>query len=191
MGGLAGVDGMARLLAFLTVVALGAWIYGLLQDSTGGRRVVGVVTVLALLVVGGAGFLRFEELRGSAPREASAQAWSEEAVAAALAAGQPVFIDFTADWCLTCKFNERTVLQREDVRAAFAQHNVAFFVADWTRRDAAISAKLAEFGRAGVPMYLLVSPSTPGKPEVLSELLTVDSLIESVRRAAGRMADAT
>ncbi|WNG30991.1 thiol:disulfide interchange protein [Cystobacter fuscus] len=191
MGGLAGVDGMARLLAFLTVVALGAWIYGLLQDSTGGRKAVGVGAVVALLVVGGAGFLRFEELRGSAPREASAQAWSEEAVAAALAAGQPVFIDFTADWCLTCKFNERTVLQREDVRAAFAQHKVAFFVADWTRRDAAISAKLAEFGRAGVPMYLLVSPSAPGKPEVLSELLTADSLIDSVRRAAGRVADAT
>jgi thiol:disulfide interchange protein len=100
-------------------------------------------------------------------------------------------VDFTADWCLTCKFNERTVLQREDVRAAFAQHKVAFFVADWTRRDASISAKLAEFGRAGVPMYLLVSPSAPGKPEVLSELLTADSLIESVRHAAGRVADAT
>jgi thiol:disulfide interchange protein/DsbC/DsbD-like thiol-disulfide interchange protein len=191
MGGLAGVDGMARLLAFLTVVALGAWLYGLMQDATGGRKVAGLVAVGAVLVGGAAGFLRFEEPRGAAPREASVQAWSEEAVAAALAAGQPVFIDFTADWCLTCKFNERTVLRREDVRAAFAQHKVAFFVADWTRRDASISAKLAEFGRAGVPMYLLVSPSAPGKPEVLSELLTADSLIESVRHAAGRVADAT
>ena len=64
-------------------------------------------------------------------------------------------------------------------------------MADWTRRDASISAKLAEFGRAGVPMYLLVSPSAPGKPEVLSELLTADSLIDSIRRASGPVADAT
>ncbi|MET0406032.1 MAG: thioredoxin family protein [Cystobacter sp.] len=191
MGGLAGVDGMARLLAFLTVVALGAWLYGLQQDATGGRKVAGLVAVAVVLLGGGVGFLRFEEVRGSQVREVSAQAWSEEAVAAALAAGQPVFIDFTADWCLTCKFNERTVLARDDVRAAFAQHKVAFFVADWTRRDASISAKLAQFGRAGVPMYLLVNPSAPEKPEVLSELLTPDSLIESVRRAAGRVADAT
>ena len=121
----------------------------------------------------------------------AAQPWDEAAVAAALAAGQPVFIDFTADWCLTCKFNERTVLTREQVRAAFAEHKVAFFVADWTRRDARISAKLAEFGRAGVPMYLVVSPAAPGKPEVLPELLTQDSVVQAVRRAAGRMADAT
>jgi thiol:disulfide interchange protein DsbD len=67
---------------------------------------------------------------------------------------------------------------------------VAFFVADWTRRDARISAKLAEFGRAGVPMYLVVSPAAPDKPEVLPELLTTDSVVEAVRRAAGRVADA-
>ncbi len=98
-------------------------------------------------------------------------------MAAALKAGQPVFIDFTADWCLTCKFNERTVLTREEVRAAFAQHKVAFFVADWTRRDERISAKLAD--------------PVPDKPEVLPELLTPESVTDAVRRAAERVADAT
>jgi thiol:disulfide interchange protein DsbD len=121
----------------------------------------------------------------------SAQPWDEAAVAAALKAGQPVFIDFTADWCLTCKFNERTVLSREQVRAAFTRHQVAFFVADWTRRDARISAKLAEHGRAGVPMYLMISPSKPGQPEVLPELLTADLVIQAVERASGLRADAT
>ncbi|AKI99376.1 protein-disulfide reductase DsbD family protein [Archangium gephyra] len=193
MGGLTGVDGMARLLSFLAVVGLGAWMYGLVQGASGGRKAAGVAAVVAVLAVGGLLSLRFEET-GPAVRKASmvaeSQPWDEEAVAAALKAGQPVFIDFTADWCLTCKFNERTVLTREDVRAAFAQHNVAFFVADWTRRDARISAKLAEFGRAGVPMYLVVSPAAPDKPEVLPELLTSDSVTDAVRRAAGRLADA-
>jgi thiol:disulfide interchange protein DsbD len=193
MGGLTGVDGMARLLAFLAVVGLGAWLYGLVQGASGGRKAAGVAAVVAVLAVGGGLSLRFDET-GPAVRKASmvaeAQPWDEAAVAAALKAGQPVFIDFTADWCLTCKFNERTVLTREDVRAAFAQHNVAFFVADWTRRDERISAKLAEFGRAGVPMYLVVSPATPDKPEVLPELLTTDSVTDAVRRAAGRVADA-
>ncbi|MCY1073281.1 protein-disulfide reductase DsbD family protein [Archangium lansingense] len=194
MGGLTGVDGMARLLAFLAVVGLGAWLYGLVQGASGGRKAAGVAAVVAVLVVGGVFSLRFEET-GPAVRKSSmvaeAQPWDEAAVAAALKAGQPVFIDFTADWCLTCKFNERTVLTREDVRAAFSQHKVAFFVADWTRRDERISAKLAEFGRAGVPMYLVVSPAAPDKPEVLPELLTSDSVTDAVRRAAERVADAT
>jgi thiol:disulfide interchange protein DsbD len=194
MGGLTGVDGMARLLAFLAVVGLGAWLYGQVQGASGGRKVAGVTAVVAVLALGGVLSLRFEET-GPAVRKGSvvaeAQPWDEAAVAEALAAGQPVFIDFTADWCLTCKFNERTVLAREEVRAAFAQHKVAFFVADWTRRDERISAKLAGFGRAGVPMYLVVSPAAPDKPEVLPELLTADSVIDAVRRASGRVADAT
>ena len=194
MGGLTGVDGMAQLLAFLALVGLGAWMYGLAQGASGGRKAAGLASVVAVLALGGFLTLRFEET-GPALRKASmvaeAQPWSEEAVRAALAAGQPVFIDFTADWCLTCKFNERTVLAGKEVRAALAEHKVAFFVADWTRRDERISAKLAEFGRAGVPMYLVVSPAAPTKPEVLPELLTTDSVIEAVRRAARRVADAT
>jgi thiol:disulfide interchange protein DsbD len=187
MGGLAGVDGMARLLAFLTAVGLGTWLYGQSQGLEGGRRVVTVGIAAVVLVACGAVALRFEEAqaapRGSAVAHA-AQPWDEAAVAAALEAGQPVFIDFTADWCLTCKFNERTVLSREEVRAAFTKYGVAFFVADWTRRDARITTKLAEHGRAGVPMYLVLSPATPDKPEVLSELLSVDSVVQAVQRAA-------
>ncbi|MFB1483618.1 protein-disulfide reductase DsbD family protein [Corallococcus sp. RDP092CA] len=191
MGGLAGVDGMARLLAFLIAVGLGTWLYGQSQGLEGGRR--GVTLALAALVLVGSGAvaLRFEEAQASmdargavASSHGGAQAWDEAAVSAALAAGQPVFVDFTADWCLTCKFNERTVLSRDDVRQAFLKHNVAFFVADWTRRDARITAKLAEHGRAGVPMYLVLSPGAPDRPEVLNELLTADSVIQAVQRAA-------
>lgn len=188
MGGLAGVDGMARLLAFLVAVGLGTWLYGQSQLQDGGRKLATVGMALLVLVASGVMALRFDTSAPSAARVSSAvaaaQPWDDAAVKAALDAGQPVFIDFTADWCLTCKVNERTVLATETVRAAFAQHNVAFFVADWTRRDARISAKLAEHGRAGVPMYLVLSPGAPDKPEVLSELLTTDSVVDSVKRAA-------
>ncbi|MCY1040586.1 thioredoxin family protein [Corallococcus sp. bb12-1] len=191
MGGLAGVDGMGRLLAFLVAVGLGTWLYGQSQGLEGGRR--GVTVGLAVLTLVGAGTvaLRFDEAqasvetRGATASHGGSQPWDEAAVAAALAAGQPVFVDFTADWCLTCKFNERTVLSREDVRQAFMKHNVAFFVADWTRRDARITTKLAAHGRAGVPMYLVLSPGSPDKPEVLNELLTADSVIQAVQRADG------
>lgn len=191
MGGLAGVDGMARLLAFLIAVGLGTWLYGQSQGLEGGRR--GVTVALAVLTLVGAGAvaLRFDEAQAAletrgavASSHGGSQPWDEAAVTAALAAGQPVFVDFTADWCLTCKFNERTVLSREDVRQAFMKHNVAFFVADWTRRDVRITTKLAEHGRAGVPMYLVLSPGAPDKPEVLNELLTADSVIQAVQRAA-------
>jgi len=193
MGGLAGVDGMARLLAFLVSVAMGAWLYGLAQAAVGTRRLLGIGAALVVLATTGGFALRFD---GAAPTArassvSSAQPWDDAAVAAALKAGQPVFIDFTADWCLTCKFNERTVLTREEVRAAFSRHQVAFFVADWTRRDARISTKLGEHGRAGVPMYLVISPSAPERPEVLPELLTPDLVIQAVQRAAGPGADAT
>ncbi|HYI01076.1 protein-disulfide reductase DsbD family protein [Hyalangium sp.] len=193
MGGLAGVDGIGRLLAFLVAVAVGAWLYGLAQATEGTRRLIGVGAAVVVLAAAGGFALRFDGVVPTARASAlsAAQPWDEAAVAAALKAGQPVFIDFTADWCLTCKFNERTVLAREDVRAAFSRHQVAFFVADWTRRDERISAKLGEHGRAGVPLYLVISPSAPERPEVLPELLTVDIVIQAVQRAAGPSADAT
>jgi thiol:disulfide interchange protein/DsbC/DsbD-like thiol-disulfide interchange protein len=188
MGGLAGVDGMARLLAFLVAVGLGTWLYGQAQAQEGGRKLAMVAVAALVLVTSGLFSLRFDEasapVAGRASTVASAQPWDAAAVNAALEAGQPVFIDFTADWCLTCKFNERTVLSREEVRAAFTEHQVAFFVADWTRRDARITAKLAEHGRAGVPMYLVLSPGAPDKPEVLPELLTADLVVDAVKRAA-------
>ncbi|WP_164011353.1 protein-disulfide reductase DsbD family protein [Pyxidicoccus trucidator] len=185
MGGLAGVDGMARLLAFLVAVGLGTWLYGQSQAQEGARKLAMVAVAGLVLVTSGLMSLRFEESAPAAPRASSAaQPWDAAAVTAALEAGQPVFIDFTADWCLTCKFNERTVLAREEVRAAFSEHHVAFFVADWTRRDARITAKLAEHGRAGVPMYLVMSPGAPDKAEVLPELLTAELVVDSVKRAS-------
>jgi thiol:disulfide interchange protein DsbD len=186
LGKLAGVDGMARLLAFLTTVSLASWLYGLAQHGPARRKPLLVSMALASLVVGGALTLRFSDAPASAgPVElGSAKPWDEASVAKALSEGRPVFVDFTADWCLTCKFNEQTVLSTDAVRAAFEKHKVALFVADWTRQDARIRATLQKHGRAGVPMYLVYAPGRPEAPELLPEVITQQRVIDAVAQAA-------
>jgi len=98
-------------------------------------------------------------------------AWSEEEVTRQLAAGRTVFIDFTAAWCLTCQVNERVVLSRPEIQTAFREKNVAFLVADWTRRDPAITAALQKYGREGVPTYVILRPDGSA-PVLLPEILT-------------------
>ncbi len=114
------------------------------------------------------------------PAEGAFAPYSEAAVRGALDAGMPAFVVFTADWCITCKVNESTVLGRPAVRDALARGGYALFKADWTRRDDGIRRKLAEFGRAGVPLYLVYDPAEPDHPRVLSELLTQNAVIAAL-----------
>jgi thiol:disulfide interchange protein len=110
--------------------------------------------------------------------------WSPEAVDEVLAGGQGAFVDFTADWCVTCKANERLVIETDEISRALRDHDVVAFRADWTRKDERIRAKLADHGKAGVPMYLVYGPSRPAAPTVLPELLTTTimkrALLDSV-----------
>ena len=86
---------------------------------------------------------------------------------------------FTADWCLTCQVNERTVLESEPVQAALARGGFTVLEADWTRRDETIRRELARFGRAGVPLYL-VYPRGAAEPQVLPELLSVERMLTAL-----------
>ena len=95
-----------------------------------------------------------------------------------LAKDQPVFLNFTADWCVTCKVNEAIVLNQTSVKNALKSKNIVYLKADWTRKDAVIADKLAEYGRTGVPLYLLFSPE--GVPTILPELLTEDILLSYI-----------
>ena len=83
-----------------------------------------------------------------------------------------VFVDFTAEWCVTCQLNKRTSLSGKKAAETFAKYNAAFLVADWTARDDRIAAELAKFGRVGVPLYLVYSPVSP-EPMILPEILTL------------------
>lgn len=107
----------------------------------------------------------------------AAQPFSAEALAKARASGKPVFVYFTADWCLTCKVNERVAIERESTREAFEKAGVKVLIGDWTRRDAAITQFLTEQGAAGVPLYLWYAPGASA-PEQLPQVLTPETLAE-------------
>jgi thiol:disulfide interchange protein len=111
------------------------------------------------------------------------EAWSEAAVAKYRAEGRPVFVYFTADWCLTCKANEAAAIEREATRDAFKAAGVKVLVGDWTNGDPAITRFLERRGRAGVPLYLWYSPGSAG-PEELPQILTPAML--SHRAASSR-----
>lgn len=107
------------------------------------------------------------------------QPWSPEAVQAALADGRPVLVNFTADWCVTCKVNEGAALGSSAVAEAMRRRNAVYLVADWTRRDDAIAAELARHGRSGVPLYLLYTPGQ-AQPRILPQLLTDGVVVEAL-----------
>ena len=107
------------------------------------------------------------------------QPWSADAVAKARAAGEPVFVDFTAKWCLSCQVNERVALEKPEVRAAFEKANVVKFKADWTQHDDAIANELTSLGRDGVPVYALYKPGA-SEPELLPEALTPGIVLDAL-----------
>lgn len=121
-------------------------------------------------------------VQGSGPAESilSPQPFSESALAEARASGRPVFLWFTADWCVTCKVNEKVAIEREATRAAFEQAGVIAMVGDWTRRDPAITQFLAQHGAAGVPLYLWYEPDS--EADQLPQVLTSNMLAERAGR---------
>jgi thiol:disulfide interchange protein len=168
-------------------LSLLAWIYGRWGNKS-------IVVPSVVLVLGALCFLCVLDLsvkwRGSATTTSAAagttgahddwQPWTQEAVDATLAKGQPVFVDFTAAWCLSCKVNERVALGTDAVKKAFADKNVALFRADWTHSDPEISKALQRFNRDGVPLYLLYSPKEKEKPQVLPAVLTPGIVLDAV-----------
>ena len=109
--------------------------------------------------------------------------FTEQKLANARASNNPIFVYFTADWCLTCKVNEQVAIEREATRAAFERAGVVALRGDWTRRDPDITRFLTKQGAAGVPLYLWYAPGSQ-EPEILPQILTADTLIE--RAAASR-----
>jgi thiol:disulfide interchange protein DsbD len=117
-------------------------------------------------------------------------AWSKEAVERNVAAGRPVFVDFTAKWCLSCQVNERVALSRPDVKMAFGDAHVALLKADWTQHDDAISQELERLGRNGVPVYALYVPGE-ATPRLLPEALTPGIVLDAINSLPRNSTQAT
>ena len=179
LGQQSGVDGAAALLALL--LAMSALIWALhLQGRT--RRVLSAAVLLlsAGLLWHAAPLIAAEApvARAQADAKALWQPWSAERVQTDQSQGRPVFVDFTAAWCVTCQVNKRATLSHPEVLAAFEKHRVQLLRADWTRQDPAITQALHALGRSGVPVYVLYAPGR--QPVVMTELLTRSEVMEAL-----------
>jgi thiol:disulfide interchange protein DsbD len=186
-GALVGSEQIPALLAVLLVAGLAAWIYGR-WAGPGNAATVRLIALVLTLVALDYAICRGVELSHAMPatttQESSDgwQPWTPAAVDQALAQNKPVFVDFTAAWCLSCKVNEQVALETDAVRQAFAQKKVALFRADWTHSDPTISAVLEKYHRDGVPLYLLYSPAAKDSPQILPEVLTPGTVLEALRK---------
>ena len=189
-----GVDGMGVLLAALLVTALGAWVYGAAATGRPGR-LAATVFALGLMALGlGLGLIpRLPPLRSPWAREAP---WWARAASSGRSTprrgwrscgseGKPVFIDFTAAWCLTCQVNERVALGRAEVVERFRSEGIVALRADWTRRDDHITEALAAYGRQGVPVYVLYGREPAGAPRLLPEVLTPGVVLAAIDETMG------
>jgi thiol:disulfide interchange protein len=158
-------------IAAVAVVALVAWFSG---RKSGGAALMPVFASVAAALIVGAAVMPSVIARDAAVM-AGAEAFSEAKLVALRQAERPVFLYFTADWCLTCKVNEKAAIDRDEVRDAFAAKNVAVMVGDWTNGDPAITRFLEAQGRSGVPLYLYYAKGVD-QPQILPQVLTPGAL---------------
>ncbi|MHB1201160.1 MAG: protein-disulfide reductase DsbD family protein [Polaromonas sp.] len=173
LGQQSGIDGAGALLALLVLLALVLWSLTLKGRS-------GAIIATFSIALGGFGVWAFGQnvtkpletpLVAATATSGQWQPWAPGRVEQLTAQGRSVFLEFTAAWCVTCQYNEKTTLSDASVLADFAAKNVTLLRADWTRRDPAITAALTELGRNGVPVYVLYKAGRA--PVLLSEILTV------------------
>ena len=189
-----GIDAAIWISAFLLALSIACWMFGSFSLPTASRTQRSVVLVLILVLVLGSGsYFIGEKFRATkaATSSLTANDWipfTPERLQAELAQGHTVFLDFTAAWCITCKFNEASVLESAAVKSAFQRYGVVKMKADWTTADPVITKTLKQFGRVGVPLYVLYPAANPNQPIVLPELLTQALVLDHLQSAAPKVA---
>lgn len=177
-GLIAVIHGLASMLA----AGFAGWLYG--RWHTGFMRgiagaIIGIACIAAVLGV------RDIASAHAAGRDSMWEHWTPARLERALATGKPVFVDFTAAWCLTCKVNEAVALGTTDVQEAFRKHGVVLLQADWTNPDREIEKALAAFGRDGVPLYILYPGGRSAAPIILPQLLTPRAVLNALDGLGG------
>jgi thiol:disulfide interchange protein len=180
----AGNDALLVALGGMLVIAFAAWLFDTTRSlSTNMRR---AATLLSVALIAGAGVVAYQRLQtapatDAAKHPAAGENWepySEEKLQALRTEGKPVFLNFTAAWCITCLANERVALSQDSVKSAFKEQGITYLKGDWTNQDAAITKKLAEFGRNGVPLYVFYPAGKNAEPVVLPQILTPEIVLE-------------
>jgi len=189
----AGAAALARILAAAVVIAVAAWLLGIAQARAAqGRRGLSAgvaAAMLAAVTLAAVIFPAYGEAASSAnsPPQGAAIAsepYSPERLAALRGEGKAVFVNYTAAWCVSCQVNERLAISTPRTAKAFADNDVTYLKADWTRKDAVIAAELARYGRAGVPLYLVYGAG--GRPEVILPSILTEGMVVKALDAAAR-----
>jgi thiol:disulfide interchange protein len=193
LGGQKGIDGILWTSAFLLSLGLAVWIYGAFCGplSSVRTRIIALLCAVGVAVGGGWFFIGTGFLTATASAQSATaskdgipwQPFSQALVDELLAEGKPVFIDFTADWCITCKFNERIAINTPTVRALIEELGVIPIKADWTNSNPEITAALKAFGRVGVPFYVIYPAGRANEPVTLPEILTESIVIEALKKS--------
>jgi thiol:disulfide interchange protein DsbD len=185
----AGFNALAGLLAAFLLLAVAGWILGRWPAKVPATAAAAVVLLCAVLLAVFA-VRKF----GSAPATANAasnsewQPFTESVVDKYREQGRPVFVDFTAKWCLSCQVNERVILNRSDVQEKLRSGGFALVRADWTNADESITKALSALGRSGVPTYAVYSGSPQDPPQVLPEVLTPGIVLDAIAKAGQKQA---
>ncbi len=180
-----GADALAALLGGLLLLAIAGWFLGRWPAKRWSTAIAGIIVIGAIALAVFSPRLAEEPPAASGTVESATaagwQPWSADAVSRYQSQGRPVFVDFTAGWCLSCQVNERVALRRPEVEQAFQNSNVALLKADWTRHDEAITQALTAMGRDGVPAYALYTPGNPD-PQLLPEVLTPGIVLDALSK---------
>ena len=194
VGAQRGLEGAIWASCFLLVISIACWMKGafVLPTASVAKRTLVLVLMLVLVLASGVYFIggKFHSANiasADSRLRGDWQAFTPERLQAELEQGHSVFVDFTAAWCLTCKFNEANVLETSAVREAFQRHAIVKLKADWTNGDPVITKLLQQFGRPGVPLYVLY-PGKSEEPIVFPELLTKSMLLEKLETTSRAVA---
>ncbi len=177
----AGPAGVLGTAAGLVLLGFAAWVLGITQGTAGRSRRVGqsaaaAAFLAALAILSG---IATAPVSTTSVADSGAEPFSAARLAALRAEGQPVFVNMTAAWCVTCLVNERVAIGTEAVQHALAANHVAYLKGDWTRQDPEITHYLQENGRDGVPLYVFYPPR--GQPDVLPQILTENTLLSALK----------
>ena len=194
LGAQRGLEGAIWASCFLLVISVACWMKGafVLPTASAMKRAV-VFGLMLVLVIGSGIYFIGDKFRSTTVGLADSRlrgdwkAFTPERLQAELDQGHSVFVDFTAAWCITCKFNEANVLESAEVRDAFQRHAIVKLKADWTNGDPTITKLLQQFGRPGVPLYVLY-PGKNEEPIVFPEVLTKGMVLEKLQTAVRRVA---